>query len=106
MARLEGGASLVPVWPTWNLGDVERPLRDVALAWPSLLERVAPDLARTIAYKNSQGEPWTSRVGDVLSQVLFHGAYHRGQIASALRAAGHAPPNTDFIHATRRGFVR
>jgi uncharacterized damage-inducible protein DinB len=52
---------------------------------------------------NSKGEPWRSAVGDVLDHVLLHGAYHRGQIASDLRAAGCEPAYTDFIHAVRSG---
>jgi len=105
MARLQGGVSLLPVWPEWTLGEIERPLHELAHAWPPLLEREAADLGREVAYTNSKGERWTSRVEDVLSQVLFHGAYHRGQIASALRAVGLAPPTTDFIHAVRRGLL-
>jgi uncharacterized damage-inducible protein DinB len=105
MARLSGGASLVPVWPSWTLGEIERPLHEIARSWPALLEREAADLGREIAYTNSKGERWTSRVEDVLSHVLFHGAYHRGQIASALRAAGFEPPATDHIHAARRGLL-
>jgi len=37
--------------------------------------------------------------------VVMHSAYHRGQIASSLRAAGLAPAYTDFIHGIRQGFV-
>ena len=54
---------------------------------------------------NSKGQSWTSRVEDVLTHVLLHGAYHRGQIASALREAGLTPPYTDYIHATRSGRI-
>jgi uncharacterized damage-inducible protein DinB len=38
--------------------------------------------------------------------VVIHSAYHRGQIAADVRAAGHEPAYTDFIHATRTGRVR
>jgi uncharacterized damage-inducible protein DinB len=44
-------------------------------------------------------------VGDILTHVVAHSAYHRGQIAAAVRAAGGAPAYTDFIHAARRGLV-
>jgi len=36
----------------------------------------------------------------------MHSAYHRGQIATAMRAAGYAPAYTDFIHCIRQGFVQ
>jgi uncharacterized damage-inducible protein DinB len=35
----------------------------------------------------------------------MHSAYHRGQIASLMRAGGSAPAYTDFIHAVRRGLI-
>jgi uncharacterized damage-inducible protein DinB len=44
-------------------------------------------------------------VEDILTHVLLHSAYHRGQIASQTRAAGGTPAYTDFIHAVRQGFV-
>ena len=37
--------------------------------------------------------------------VLMHSAYHRGQIAADMRAAGLTPAYTDFIHSVRQGFV-
>jgi uncharacterized damage-inducible protein DinB len=37
--------------------------------------------------------------------VLLHGSYHRGQIASAVRAAGGTPAYSDFIHASRKQLI-
>ena len=63
---------------------------------------------------------WNSRGGEIettgavnfmeqadntLLHVVMHGAYHRGQIAAAIRAAGGEPAYTDFIHCIRQGFV-
>jgi uncharacterized damage-inducible protein DinB len=58
-----------------------------------------------VEYRNSVGELWKGAVGDVLTQVVMHSAYHRGQIAADLRQSGHEPASTDFIHAVRQGFV-
>ena len=75
-------------------------------AWPGFLDGPPPaDLDRSVAYRNSKGEPWTSTVGDILTHVVTHSAYHRGQVASELRAAGFEPAYTDFIHAVRQGFL-
>jgi uncharacterized damage-inducible protein DinB len=54
---------------------------------------------------NSKGEPYTSSVEDILTHVVFHGAYHRGQIAAKMRESGLEPAYTDYIHAIRQGFV-
>jgi uncharacterized damage-inducible protein DinB len=63
------------------------------------------DLEGSVTYKNTKGEPWTSRADDILMHVIMHSAYHRGQIASDMRAAGFTPASTDFILAIRQGFV-
>lgn len=59
-----------------------------------------------VTYSNTKGQQWTSSVGDVLTHVVMHAAYHRAQIAAELRRAGHTPAYTDFVHATRQGFVK
>jgi uncharacterized damage-inducible protein DinB len=58
-----------------------------------------------IEYRNTKGEEWSSRVEDILTHVLMHSAYHRGQIALEMRTAGAEPASTDFIHAVRQGFM-
>jgi len=63
------------------------------------------NLSQMISYKNSRGEAWTSAVQDVLTHVLMHSAYHRGQIASHMRVSGQTPAYTDFIHAVRQGLI-
>jgi uncharacterized damage-inducible protein DinB len=80
---------------------------EVGELWRKYLEASAPDdLTKTVSYKNSKGEPWTSTVEDVVTHVLFHSTYHRGQIASFMRASGDTPAYTDFIHAVRQGLMR
>jgi len=63
-------------------------------------------LSSTISYKNTKGEGWTSVIEDVLLHVTTHSAYHRGQIALNLRAAGLQPAYTDYIHGVRQGLVK
>ncbi len=75
-------------------------LRD---GWREILQRVDP--AATIGYRNTKGEPWSSRIDEVLMHVVMHGAYHRGQIATLVRQGGNTPAYTDYIHATRSGAV-
>jgi uncharacterized damage-inducible protein DinB len=106
LGRLTGEPSDVAVWPELDLDGVGRHLTRLESAWPRYLQRVSPDdLDEAVGYRNSRGEFWTSTVSDVLSHVISHSAYHRGQIASAVRAAGGEPAYTDFIHAIRAGLV-
>jgi uncharacterized damage-inducible protein DinB len=105
-SRLTDDPSPLAVWPALGLAAAGEELESVTTAWNAYLARLKPaGRARTISYTNSKGEPWTSRVEDVLLHVVFHGTHHRGQIASLLRSAGAEPAYVDFIHAVRSGRV-
>jgi uncharacterized damage-inducible protein DinB len=106
LARLRDEAPPLPVWPEFDLDDTARRLAQSRAAWDTYLERLSPDdLADRVGYRNSKGEFWTSTVADILTHVSHHGAYHRGQIASLIRASGGEPASTDFIHAVRQGLI-
>ena len=60
-----------------------------------------PELERTFDYLTSEGTRFRNVVFDVLTQLYGHSFYHRGQIASLVRAAGGEPAKTDFIFWTR-----
>jgi uncharacterized damage-inducible protein DinB len=96
----------LPVWPDFTLQQCELQSRELPQLWHDFLASMAEaDLGRTFEYKNSKGESWSSRVDDVLMHVIMHSAYHRGQIAADMRAAGLTPAYTDYIHGVRRGLV-
>jgi uncharacterized damage-inducible protein DinB len=106
LARLRQEPSPVAVWPDLDLDGCTIGIERLAQAWPRYLGTLSPaDLAESVGYRNSQGEYWTSAVADVLTHVAMHGAYHRAQIASAVRESGRKPAYTDFIHAVRNGLV-
>jgi len=100
----------LPVWPDSTIEDCVVLADEISLAWHSYFARLGNQFAPgslddQVEYRNSKGEPWSSRVEDILTHVLFHSAYHRGQVALQMRAAGMEPAYTDFIHAVRQGFV-
>jgi uncharacterized damage-inducible protein DinB len=104
--RLRGQPPSAPVWPEWDAAACGAEADDLPRAWSAYLGGLGEErLDEQVAYVNSKGEPWRSRVEDVLMHVLLHSAYHRGQAAAAVRADGGAPAYTDFIHAVRSGFV-
>jgi uncharacterized damage-inducible protein DinB len=105
MERLEGKDQSVKVWPEADLALCEAQIEDLGRLWPEYL-RGLTDFSRTISYKNSKGEPWTSTIVDVLTHVAMHSTYHRGQIASHMRESGQTPAYTDFIHGIRQGLVK
>jgi uncharacterized damage-inducible protein DinB len=105
VARIEGRASPMPVWPDLSLEECGVRLRELARLPETVRNADSVALARPVSYTNTKGEAWTSTVEEILTHVTIHSAYHRGQIASDMRAAGQEPAYTDYIHAIRRRLV-
>ena len=104
--RVERVPPRLAVWPTLSSDACVSELRSVGEAWESYVSRIGvTGLSTLVAYTNSRGEAWTSTVQEILLHVVFHSAYHRGQIATAVRLSGHEPAYTDYIHAVRRGLL-
>lgn len=102
LARVVGAPPALAVWPELDVVAALAAVRDAVGRWRALAADPAL-LARRVEYVNSAGRAWDNSVGEILTHVLFHSAYHRGQIASDLRAAGIEPAYTDFIQAARSG---
>ncbi len=106
LERIKSQPQGLPVWPDFAMERCRVEMEDVAKHWREYLDQISMDrLSEKIRYKNSQGEEWESSVETIMSHVLLHSAYHRGQIASQMRAEGKQPAYTDFIHATRQGLI-
>jgi uncharacterized damage-inducible protein DinB len=106
MARLLAEPAPLPVWPDLDLEDCGARLDELSRRWPEYLGAKRKSLEDRIAYTNSKGESWTNTVEEILTHVVIHSGYHRGQIASDLRAAGSVPAYTDYIHAVRQGCLQ
>lgn len=105
LARLTGSKSGA-VWPVLTLAQCGDYFADVSRRFEKYLQDLPPaQLTKPVAYTNSKGEPWTSTVQDIVTHVVLHSAYHRGQVASETRNAGQEPAYTDYIHCVRQGFV-
>jgi uncharacterized damage-inducible protein DinB len=107
LERIRKQPQTLPVWPELTLEQCAAQIDELALMWTEYLDRLSPaGLAAQVTYQNSKGELWTNAVEDILTHVLLHSAYHRGQIASQVRAGGETPPYTDFIHAVRQAKIQ
>jgi uncharacterized damage-inducible protein DinB len=102
LSRVAGGAP-GEVWPAADLAACEAGIEELGRRWRDVAGKDDPD--RVVAYRNTKGERFENTVREILLQILFHGAHHRGQIASDVRAHGGEPALTDFIHASREGIV-
>lgn len=106
LERLQQVPQSVAVWPELTIDQCAALADEMSSAWKDYLAGLSPaDFDRQIDYRNTKGEKWSSRVEDVLTHVVFHSAYHRGQIALEIRSAGTQPPLTDFIYGVRQGLI-
>jgi uncharacterized damage-inducible protein DinB len=111
LSRIKGVPAKVAVWPTLTLDEADRLAGENVAAFEGVVAQLTEEgRATPITYRNSAGDQYTSTLEDILTHVCLHGAYHRGQIAASLRAAGDVPSPTDYIAfargtpaATRKG---
>jgi uncharacterized damage-inducible protein DinB len=66
-----------------------------------ILDRYEGAYDRKVHYRNSKGTSFTNTIAEILHHLLYHGAYHRGQLAMLLRDNGEQPPVTDYIFYLR-----
>lgn len=105
LERLLKKPQSVAVWPDLDLDHCAGESAQLGHQWPEYLA-MTEDFSRAVSYRNTKGQDWTSTIEDVLTHVIMHSAYHRGQIASHMREIGRVPASTDFIHGVRQGFVK
>ncbi|HEV2018730.1 MAG TPA: DinB family protein [Gemmatimonadaceae bacterium] len=102
LSRIGGTAPKLTVWPSLTLDECERLAAENAVAYQKLTSDLTSEgMERAITYRNSASDEYTSTLEDILTHVSLHGAYHRGQIAASVRAAGDTPIPTDYIAFTR-----
>ena len=102
--RIDGSVERpAAIFPADATLDGLRPeLEAVERAWTDFLGRLTDEeTTRPITYRTSEGAWYRSTVADVMTQTYGHSLYHRGQIASLVRAAGGQPAVTDFVFWSR-----
>lgn len=106
LSRLREEPSPMTVWPDLDISACGIYLAEVADAWRQMEADLSPELlSDSVGYRNTKGEFWTSSVADILTHIVIHSGYHRGQIAAEVRGTGGTPAQTDFIQAARQGHL-
>jgi uncharacterized damage-inducible protein DinB len=102
LARIEERPASVPIWPQFSVQDCEGQLRRNVVRFSALLRRLSEqELATQVRYQTNTGKEFTTPIVEILTHVVIHGAYHRGQIAKIIGRHGGKAPNTDFITFVR-----
>ncbi len=61
-------------------------------------------LAKPLTIVSTRGEQWTYPLWQMITHLLNHQAYHRGQITTLLRMLNVVPPRIDFLVGEDVGF--
>ncbi len=61
----------------------------------------ASQLDGVLEYKSLDAGGFRNRIEDILAQLFGHSSYHRGQIATLVKASGGQPAITDYIYWCR-----
>jgi uncharacterized damage-inducible protein DinB len=104
LARFEAPDSPSPApWPLLGLEEAQAAIGELHGRWLALLGNLSPKkLDEDLVHRTSEGVEFRTPVRDVLTHLVMHSAYHRGQIAAAVREAGGRPAATDYIVYVRQ----
>jgi uncharacterized damage-inducible protein DinB len=98
LSRLQGKEPLLAVWPSLSLSECQLLAAQCDLGWVEYLSGLTDaGLQAKVEFRNARGESYRDSFVDILSQVVTHGAHHRGQIAQIVSRAGGAAASTDYI---------
>ena len=87
-----------PVWEEYKLKELDSMTEESCDNWCNYLEgHEMETFEEMIHYKDSHGKAHEATIRVIMSHVINHSTYHRGQIALKLRELNIAPPPTDFI---------
>ena len=103
LVRLNGqDSSSIETQPEMSLAECRSLAAELDSKFIEFISALGEDYLQTsISYQNTKGDPFKTPIGEILTHVAFHSAYHRGQISLLLRQNGDAAVNTDFITFTR-----
>ena len=93
----------VQPWPDLTLDECTSAIEDLRRRWKELLDNLTPEkLAGDLLYLSLKGVEYRTPIQDVLMHLILHSAYHRGQVAAAVREAGGKPASTDYVVYLRK----
>jgi uncharacterized damage-inducible protein DinB len=85
-------------WKSSTRGELLERWMEVESAQMAFVAKVtAEQLTAVIDYRNTQGQPFSNPLGDLMRHVVNHSTYHRGQVATMLRQLGEAAVSTDLV---------
>lgn len=90
-------------FPRWSVDECREKAKQNDEKWAAFLAGLGEaDLDRDVTYQSSEGVGYTSTIDEILTHVVNHGTYHRGQVARLVTECAGKRASTDYIAFTRR----
>ena len=104
LARLQGAQHDNAFFPDLSGEELSQYYARNVAAWTAYKDALTDDeVARVVVFKNMKGIEYKRSVRKILTHLVLHGQYHRGQIALRLRMEGGTPIPTDYTYWTDEG---
>ncbi len=85
-------------WQSYSLDTCFDISEKSTMDWLNFIEyRTDENLFDEILYQNSKGQDFRNKLSEIITHIISHGIYHRGQIANIIRSVGGNPAQTDYI---------
>lgn len=102
IARITGTQSPVKVFQLHTLEECRQLHEQTSPRLAEMVDNLTEEeMNRQIAYTNTQGKAYSTKVLDILTHAFNHATYHRAQVAANLRQSGHEPINSDYVTYVR-----
>lgn len=96
--RGQSPAGIPDSWDVTTFGGLRAQWAEVERDQRAFVSELTEDaLGRSIAYRNTKGEPFEQPLARMLRHVVNHSTYHRGQVVTMLRQLGAEATATDLI---------
>lgn len=96
-------ANNVDLWSTDYPEDFDHKINELHNDWITYLDTLDDaDLDANISYYSLGGDPFTTKLEDILTHVINHGTHTRAQAGQQVKlAGGETLPPTDYIYYVR-----
>jgi uncharacterized damage-inducible protein DinB len=84
------------LWGKYDLTELHAMVEEAAEGWNEFIQD-EDSFDRVLKYTNYVGDYYENSISDIMTHLVNHGSYHRGQVALLLREKGFEPVNTDMI---------
>lgn len=88
----------IAIWDINSLQEIDILNMQSTSNWLKFIKKTnAKELTSLCGYLNLKGEYFENTAQDIITQMLTHSHYHRGQINQLLRQGGSEPAAVDYI---------